>query len=599
MSEKISIQSRLENLFHSLFDTKLEFEELYSKTLKLFVENFSVEKVGIGTRDPLNQIYRMAAYKGIDRKDKIMTKVTVSESDLDIPFLKAIEKGESFIVDHFADEKKDVRFYKYYSTISGCRYSFVIPIHYEKEILGTISFDFEDEKKLGEFLSYKEDAEFIAKLFAVSLKNSLLFQSNKTRYIQYKDLHNSSLTLNQLYLNNTQEIVRMSLLTMSGLLSTDFHILVIYNSKYKSLSVYRLLKGISGLELDHLTEELEEYKQHLELLTLQRPLILTGKEIQITRKLGFTGTELLVLPGFELEGNQYAFLLGRNSTRRFDPAEIELLDAFSELAKMRIDNAFMFHKMTNQERLEKEIEIAKDIQLNLLPRNVPISDLFEFSGFMLPAREIGGDYYDFMQSPDKKETIVAIGDVSGKGLPAGMVMATARTIIHSYIRKKPSLSELISELNSYLYYNYKNSVILRFMSMTILRIDHVNDEIEFMGAGHGHMLVYRKETDSVEIIETGGTILGIVPELPSIVYEPRPKLYLKTGDSLLLCTDGATEVTNIHEEQFEEKGVLEILKKNANLNSKDLLQKIYEEIRKFSGASSLSDDITLVSIKKK
>jgi serine phosphatase RsbU (regulator of sigma subunit) len=390
----------------------------------------------------------------------------------------------------------------------------------------------------------------------------------------------------------------MSLLTVSGLLDTDINLLLILTPKFQLLTIYRLLKSISGLDLDHFTEELTDYEQYSFLLEKEEPAVYNSKEIPFIRKFGFTGSELLVLPSFELQGNKYAFMMARNTTRLFAPEEIELLNSFAELAKITIDNSFMFHQKANQERLEKEIEIAKDIQSNLLPRSMPISEEFDFGGFMIPAREIGGDYYDFLQSPDKKETIVAIGDVSGKGLPAGMVMATARTIIHSFVRRNPSLAEITRELNSYLYSNYINSVILRFMSMTILSIDHTQNKVEYIGAGHGNLLVYRHATKEVELIETGGTILGIIQDLPEEMYKMRPKLTINSNDIILLYTDGATETTNAAGEQFEESGMIELLKKYSEKSSKDLLIAIYEDLKKFAGSAPQHDDITLVSIKK-
>ena len=315
------------------------------------------------------------------------------------------------------------------------------------------------------------------------------------------------------------------------------------------------------------------------------------------KNLGFTGKQILNLPSFTLEVNDYVFLLGRYSTILFTPDEVEVLAAYSELVKITIDNAFLYHKMAKQERLEKEVEIAKEIQQNLLPREMPLHPRYEFAGLMVPAREIGGDYYDILVSPNQNETLFAIGDVSGKGLPAGMVMVTARTIIHSVIRRLSELKEIVTELNSYLYYNSRNAATMRFMSLTLLKWALDSNEFEYCGSGHGNVLVYRAKTNTIDIIFTGGTVLGIMPDISE--YYSDGKIELEIGDSILLYTDGVTESMNTRGDQLEETGLIASFKKHNKKRPAEILEGIYQDLKDFSvNVTSQHDDITMLIIKR-
>ncbi len=580
--------------FVSIFDSNLNLNELCEKTLSIFKTKFGIKKLGFMVHEPVNRFFKFEKYLGLTKSETIITKLKTNSDDNLHPFTE-ITKSEKPVLRILSTTNRfDITYKK---ITSGTQCQILIPILYKSSPLGILVFDFNDLKTAEDKFKHADIFQLISNQIAVALYHTIIFNKSNTKYRQFVNLHSSGLTLNKLYLNNTLEIIKMSLLTISGLVDTDINILFIYNRKFKVITSHKLIRTIDSLELTQDSIVVENYEEYKSFFNKQSPTLISTDHEPHTKKLGFTGKQVLNLPSFTLEVNDYVFLLGRYSTMLFTPDEVEVLAAYSELVKITIDNAFLYHKMAKQERLEKEVEIAREIQHNLLPREMPLHPRYEFAGLMIPAREIGGDYYDILVSPNQNETLFAIGDVSGKGLPAGMVMVTARTIIHSVIRRLSELKEIVRELNSYLYYNSRNSATMRFMSLTCLKWSHDFNEFYYCGSGHGNLLVYRAATDEVEVIFTGGTILGIMPDISE--YYSEGKLELNIGDSILMYTDGVTESMNLRGEQLEEEGLISSFKKYSSLKPNEILEGIYKDIKTFSvNVSSQHDDITMLIIKR-
>jgi len=581
--------------FLPILNVETSFESILSTTIGFIKKHLGVENCLFYKYDSSYSYLQLVDYAREKKKKDLLSKIRVSLEDAENPLFYSVLHREPVVVRHEDYIDRYFRFYKIFFKFNPIQFSYCVPAIFQDDLLGIFSFDFSDEEKLREFQTKQEIFNHILQAFTIAWYNHSLHSRYTVKYNQFQNLHNSGLTLNKLYLNNTQEIIRMTLLTMSGLTDTDMNLLIVYNQKYQALTVHKLWKDETNLELTQQNISLEEIPEFQDILTESEPKLFWRKEFSIASRFGFTGSQVLLLPGFELAGNKFSFILGRNSRHLFSQDEVDILFAYSDLVRITIDNSYLYHGIAKQERLEKEVEIATDIQLNLLPREIPTHPDYEFSGFMIPAREIGGDYYDFLQSPKGEETIVVIGDVSGKGIPAGMVMATARTIIHSIVRKKTALDDILSELNAYLYHNYKNSVIPRFMSMTLVCINHFTNSLDYRGGGHGNLLLYRESTNSVDSIFTGGVLLGIGPEIPL----SKEEIKLEKGDSVLLFTDGATESQNRKGEMLEEIGLIESFQKNATKSPKEMLLAIYEDIKSFSGNTPQHDDITLVCIKRK
>lgn len=284
--------------------------------------------------------------------------------------------------------------------------------------------------------------------------------------------------------------------------------------------------------------------------------------------------------------------LDNDRVAAFSEMDVELLEAFSDQAAVAIDNARLIRAMKQKERLEQEMHTAAEIQAKLLPRKLPVIEGLQLSGKMKPAKDVGGDYYDFVPLNDGT-LLICIGDVSGKGVPAGLIMASARSMIRSLAPRIESTRELIGALNELLSDDLDMDM---FMSLLVLRYDPETGKLRYTGAGHEHLIIYRAQEHSVDAIKAGGVVLGVTSDIDK--YLSQDEIQLEKGDMVILYTDGITEAFDKNKDQFQLERLLESAKKYGKRNAKLCLDEIFGEVMEFSGRAPQSDDITLVTLKR-
>ncbi len=251
-----------------------------------------------------------------------------------------------------------------------------------------------------------------------------------------------------------------------------------------------------------------------------------------------------------------------------------------------------------QDALWGEMELAKKIQTALLPKQPTISG-YEISAFMAPADEVGGDYYDVINI-DGKDWMV-IGDVSGHGVPAGLIMMMAQTAIHSVLRKSSDLSasELLSTVNSVISYNIKKLGESKYMTMTVLAC-HENGKFYFSGL-HQDIMIYRANSGKVDIVETNGMWIGLTDVISDMIQVDH--LNLETGDVMLLYTDGITEAfKNNHsknekhykKQMFSDEKLLQVFNELGKKSTEDIKTGIMNALQNYT----CHDDITMVVTKR-
>lgn len=277
----------------------------------------------------------------------------------------------------------------------------------------------------------------------------------------------------------------------------------------------------------------------------------------------------------------------------FSERDVELLEAFSDQAALAIENARLFKADRQRERMDQELRIASQIQRKLLPRKLPQIPGIELSGSMHSAKEVGGDYYDVVLSPDKKSLFFCIGDVSGKGVPAGLVMASARSILRTLVERVGSTREIVISLNRLLCEDLDQEM---FLSFVLMRYDVATGAVEYTGAGHENILIWRAATRSVETIKTGGMVLGITTRMDDAITER--SLAFGVGDAIVLYTDGATEAVNEQNEQFTLERLVDSVNRSGHLPPKHALQAILGDVLRFKGRAAPRDDITLLVVRR-
>lgn len=277
----------------------------------------------------------------------------------------------------------------------------------------------------------------------------------------------------------------------------------------------------------------------------------------------------------------------------FYPDDVNLLEAYANQAAIAIENAQLIKLTLVQERMEKELQIAREVQLRLLPQITPQFDHAEIETLAIAAYEVGGDYYDFFGNNDAQIGLV-IGDVSGKGTSAAFYMAEAKGTIQSLARNYDSPRDILIHANKLLYTSLDKK---SFISLLTAKIDLKKMTICFARAGHCPLIHYKADKGITRMLESEGIAVGLDSgEIFDRVLEEQ-SFKVKTNDILVLFTDGLSEARNSKEEEFGEERLCEVVRLYANLPVKELKDKIIDEILTFSEGRSLHDDLTLVMIK--
>jgi hypothetical protein len=249
-------------------------------------------------------------------------------------------------------------------------------------------------------------------------------------------------------------------------------------------------------------------------------------------------------------------------------------------------------ELARKQRLEKELEIGARIQTCLLPKTVAIPEL-ELAAKMVPASEVGGDYYDAFPAGDGG--FIGIGDVAGHGLTSGLVMLMVQSVVGALGRKSPSAapSELVSALNTVLYDNIRHRLQNKeHVTFTLLRYQP-GGKLVFAGA-HEELCVYRKRSGKVELVETPGTWLGAMRDVRK--HTSDSELQLEHGDVVLLYTDGVTEARSANGKQFGLERLTALLEDSAaDLPMQAMIDRIYQAV--VAHAHELDDDVTLLAFR--
>jgi serine phosphatase RsbU (regulator of sigma subunit) len=239
-------------------------------------------------------------------------------------------------------------------------------------------------------------------------------------------------------------------------------------------------------------------------------------------------------------------------------------------------------------RLEHEMSIARDIQMELLPKTFPRIPGLDMFAFTVPARQVGGDCYDVIDIGGGKLAIT-IGDVSGKGTPAAILMANVQAAVRALSESNVPAAELIERVNRLVYGYTEDSVFITFFYSVL---DTRTGELVYVNAGHNHPCVLRKD-GSREYLDRGGLVIGIVP---GAAYE-EGRLSLDVGDNLILYTDGITEASNSNDEMFGEERLERLLIDHRSATAREMEERVYTSIKDFAAGASQTDDLTMVIVK--
>jgi len=277
----------------------------------------------------------------------------------------------------------------------------------------------------------------------------------------------------------------------------------------------------------------------------------------------------------------------------FDEEDKNALETFGDYASVSIENSRLLEQSIEKERLEKELDVAREIQRKILPAAEPQYKNLSIASVFIPAFEVGGDYYDFFEIEDDKLGFV-IADVSGKGISAAFIMAEVKGIFESLSRTSQSPREIFIKANEILRRALDRKT---FVSAAYGIIDVQKETLYYSRAGHCPVLLIRGET--VEVLKPAGIGLGLTHSKEFADALEEDTIELKGNDIIVLYTDGITEAKNSELEDFGEKLFEQILIENRHEDAGTISKKVISEISYFSKNYPQHDDITLVIIKWK
>ncbi len=283
----------------------------------------------------------------------------------------------------------------------------------------------------------------------------------------------------------------------------------------------------------------------------------------------------------------FVFICGYNPAND-EGINTNFIQALSNIIIVAIENKKLVRQQMEQEMFQRELKIAENVQQFLLTKNLPDTEEIKVDSYYRPHHSIGGDYYDFIEINDH-QILFCIADVSGKGIPAALLMSNFQASLRTLTRQTSDLKEIITELNHQVMSNAEGQ---HFITFFVAIYDKESMELKYVNSGHNPPVLVHD--GKLQMLEEGSTILGAFHELP----------FLNVGTiegigEFLFCgfTDGLTELNNSKGEEFGTDELLKVIKENSGLEPAELNALIVKSMDRFKEENSFNDDITLFTCK--
>lgn len=338
-------------------------------------------------------------------------------------------------------------------------------------------------------------------------------------------------------------------------------------------------------------------------------LIQASLDEQVSHYLGedvqLFGTPILVKNGER--GRLYVFTY--NPEYAWSPTRQKLVRLVADQTAVAIANDELTTELRKKERLDRELEIGADIQLRLLPRQCPDIKGIELAALCKTANRVGGDYYDFIPAnydqliPKNQENTgvsvpwsVVIGDVMGKGVPAGLIMTMTRGMLRAEVLNRHSPARILQHLNRVMYADLENSN--RFVTLFYSEYDPQTQILHYSNAAHNPPLLWQAATRSIEKLDTEGMLIGLEADSQ---YEDA-QIQLAVGDTIIYYTDGFTDASNQQGDRFDEENLTQAFQWACEhcSNTSEILNYLFDQVQQFIGSTNRNgDDMTLVVMQVK
>ncbi len=359
--------------------------------------------------------------------------------------------------------------------------------------------------------------------------------------------------------------------------------------------VFRSARGINQQTIE--APEFQISRGVVERVAREGVPILTGdaqsdSQLNLQNSVMMLGLRSILCVPLQLKGKGLGVIYVDNNLYSgiFTKSHLELLTAIAASAAVAIENARLYQLAVEKGRMERELQLARDVQASLLPRSTPNISGWQFAAWWKPAREVAGDYYDFIFGEDGRIGLV-IADVTDKGMPAALFMALTRSVIRASSARRTSAAECINDANRLICADSLNGM---FVTLFYGQLDPASGELTYVNAGHNPPFVFSVSSGKVTTLRPTGAALGVEE---SFVLKQKV-LTLDPGDTILLFTDGASEAMDKNEQFFGEENLERILLENRDSSAEKIVSAFENALRIHTGDTAPYDDITLMVVKR-
>ncbi|MBI2619761.1 MAG: SpoIIE family protein phosphatase [Ignavibacteriales bacterium] len=405
-------------------------------------------------------------------------------------------------------------------------------------------------------------------------------RSLDTKYQELNTLFELSKEFNLVL--DSQKVVRLLTFSLLGQIGVNRYAVCLFQSGFMRIvaskmeeraELHQAVQTLAAVQNPMLTEDLARRREFQDVAAhLARATVRAVIPMQVQNQ-----TKGLMLLGEKLHGGSYT------------KGDLEFLYSLGNLAIISIENARLFQETLEKQRMQEELKIAREIQQGLLPQHLPEIEGFDLAAVNISSKEVGGDYYDVMDLPGK-EFVLAIGDVSGKGTPAALLMANVQAALRALAPMEYTMPEATARMNDITYSNTRGD---KFITLFWGILNAERRDLRYVNAGHNLPFLIRADK-TVERLSDGGIILGMMKTVTP--YE-EGRTTLRPGDTMFLFTDGVSEAMNDHGEDFTEERLEGVLRKLAGFRASDIVREVQKEIEAYAGGTPQSDDMTMVVLR--
>jgi sigma-B regulation protein RsbU (phosphoserine phosphatase) len=383
-----------------------------------------------------------------------------------------------------------------------------------------------------------------------------------------------------------------------SLLDAEKQIKLLVYSLMGQVGIHRYMILLrSGAEMIPVASRIDgptpQNKLLVELGLVKRPVVadklVVRNHPELREVLGGIGMKVVV--PMQVQGETRGLiLLGEKLNREeFRQTDLEFITSLGNLAMISLENTRLFREALERQKLEDELIIAREIQKGLLPSTLPSIPSMSLAAANISSKQVGGDYYDVLPVSDGK-WVIAIGDVSGKGTPAALLMANLQASIRALVPLGFPLDELTGRVNDLMCENTGGS---KFVTFFWGILDASRRTLRYVNAGHNYPVLF-KGNGRVQKLDKGGMILGVLKTTAPYEHET---VSLETGDILVMYTDGVSEAMNRDELEYGEERLERAVNAARGTDADGILKAIYRDVVDHVGGAPQSDDITMMILK--